>query len=65
MARQKNPNACPPTSAAVTTHAASLTLSSGSEYDVEGFEDDPNSIYTNTDVQDCKPKDLDILSSKV
>lgn len=49
----------------MTTHVVSLTLSSDSEYDVEGFEDDPNSIYKNTDVQDCKPKDLDILSSKV
>lgn len=65
LARQKNPNACPPTNASVTTHAGSLTFSSGSEYDVEGFEDDPNSIYTNNDVQDCKPQDLDLLNSEV
>ena len=51
LARQKNPNSCPPTSAAMTTHVGSLTLRNGSEYDVEVFEDDPNSTYTNTDVQ--------------
>lgn len=53
------------TNASVTTHAGSLTFSSGSEYDVEGFEDDHNSIYTNNDVQDCKPQDLDLLNSEV
>jgi len=65
LARQKNPNSCLPTSAIVTTHAESLTFCSNSEYDDDNFEDDPNYISTNADVQDCKPQDIDLLNSKV
>ena len=49
----------------MTTNAESLTFISSSEYDDDGFEDDPNSISTNPDVQDCKPQDIDLLNSKV
>jgi ethylene-insensitive protein 3 len=65
LAHRQNPKARSPTSAAVTMQAGSLTFSSSDEYDVEGFEDDPNSISPNNDVDDCKPQDLDVLNSEV
>ncbi|GLJ50179.1 hypothetical protein SUGI_1067740 [Cryptomeria japonica] len=65
LARQQNPNACPPTSMSLSANAGALTFSSSSEYDVEGFEEDPNTIFSNDDVQDRKPHDFDLFSSEV
>lgn len=65
LARQQNPNACPPTTISLSANAGALTFSSSSEYDVEGFEEDPNNIFSNDDVQDRKPCDFDLFKSEV
>uniref|UniRef100_A0A0D6QW98 Ethylene insensitive 3-like DNA-binding domain-containing protein n=1 Tax=Araucaria cunninghamii TaxID=56994 RepID=A0A0D6QW98_ARACU len=63
LARQQNPNACP--HASVSLNAGALAFSSSSEYDVEGFEDDPNSISPNDSLQDRKPHDFDLFNSEL
>eukprot|EP01018_Ginkgo_biloba_P038612 Gb_08309 [translate_table: standard] len=65
LSRQQNPNACPPTNVAVSANAGALTFSSSSEYDVEGFEDDPNSLSPSNDVQECKPHDFDLFNAGI
>ncbi|KAG9458680.1 hypothetical protein H6P81_003188 [Aristolochia fimbriata] len=49
LCRQLNPDACPPSSVG----NGGYTFSSGSEYDVEGVEDD-----VTIEIPECKPKDL-------
>ncbi|XP_068662054.1 ETHYLENE INSENSITIVE 3-like 1 protein [Aristolochia californica] len=49
LCRQLNPDACPPSSVG----NGGYTFSSGSEYDVEGVEDD-----VSVEIPECKPRDL-------
>eukprot|EP00252_Welwitschia_mirabilis_P012132 TRINITY_DN26_c0_g1_i1.p1 TRINITY_DN26_c0_g1~~TRINITY_DN26_c0_g1_i1.p1 ORF type:complete len:654 (+),score=129.52 TRINITY_DN26_c0_g1_i1:911-2872(+) len=64
LCRQQNPNACLPTTGS-TANAVALTFSSSSEYDVEGFEEERNSVSPNTDLKECKPNDINLFQTEV
>eukprot|EP00252_Welwitschia_mirabilis_P012138 TRINITY_DN26_c0_g2_i1.p1 TRINITY_DN26_c0_g2~~TRINITY_DN26_c0_g2_i1.p1 ORF type:complete len:668 (+),score=153.53 TRINITY_DN26_c0_g2_i1:490-2493(+) len=64
VSRRQNPNAFPP-AVGLATNAAALTFSSSNEYDVEGFEDEHNSVSPVTGLQECKPHNISLFQTEV